>query len=94
MLLRMPGQSLFASSVNEEMSWGPQEYLTARLVDSLEVSNWMFLKANSGEGAKDIPFPESVPRPGEFEEASQETPAPEMTPVADVAAFFADPFQI
>ncbi|WP_188303473.1 hypothetical protein [Streptomyces sp. CBMA123] len=94
MLLRMPGQSLFASCINEEMSWGPQEYLTARLVDSLEVSNWMFLKANSGEGATDIPFPESVPRPGEFEEAQHEASAPEMTPAAAIAAFFANPFQI
>lgn len=70
-LLRQTGRSVLAAVVDESAEWSESDYLLARISDSLELSNWLFIQANSGEDSNDIPAPTPLPRPG------QEEPDPE-----------------
>lgn len=66
-LLRQTGRSVLAATVDEAAEWNESEYLLARISDALELSNWLFIQANSGDESNDIPAPEPLPRPGHVE---------------------------
>lgn len=55
---------MLAATVDESAEWSESEYLLARISDALEVSNYLFIRANSGENAPDLEVPEPLPRPG------------------------------
>ncbi|MFJ2187828.1 hypothetical protein ACIOJE_07650 [Kitasatospora sp. NPDC087861] len=62
-LMHKPGQSVLLAELDETARWGTADHLLARVSDALELSNFLFLKANSEESA-DLPIPEPLPRPG------------------------------
>ena len=64
-LLRQTGRSALAAACDEGAEWSETDYLLARVSDSLELNNWLFIQANSGDDANDIPMPTPIPRPGE-----------------------------
>ncbi|MFD4608278.1 hypothetical protein ACFWOT_09190 [Streptomyces sp. NPDC058440] len=66
-LMRQTGRSALAAVLDEAAEWSESEYLLARVSDALELSNFLFIKANSGEEAQDIPVPDPLPRPGQIE---------------------------
>ncbi|MET7984563.1 hypothetical protein [Streptomyces sp. NPDC005281] len=66
-LLRQTGRSVLAGTVDESAEWTESEYLLARVSDALELSNWLFIQANSGDESNDIPAPAPLPRPGQIE---------------------------
>lgn len=57
---------MLAATVDEAAEWTESDYLLARISDALELSNWLFIQANS-EDSNDIPAPEPLPRPGQIE---------------------------
>ncbi|MGW5773109.1 hypothetical protein ACWEVY_28655 [Streptomyces longwoodensis] len=63
-LLSQPGRSVLAAAADESAVWGESEYLLARVSDALELSNYLFYQANSGEDADDWPIPVPLQRPG------------------------------
>ncbi|MFJ5066530.1 hypothetical protein ACIQC7_08950 [Kitasatospora sp. NPDC088556] len=84
--MRKPGRSVLLAELDESAQWGSAEHLLARASDALELSNYLFIKANSEDSA-DLPIPEPIPRPG--------MPAPELQPHdehfadgAELAGFF------
>ncbi|MFE5542773.1 hypothetical protein ACFQ71_03025 [Streptomyces sp. NPDC056534] len=83
-LLQKAGRSTLAMAVNETAEWGTTDYLLARISDALETSNYLFLQVNSAEGA-DIPFPDSIPRPGQ--EVEEVTSSYEYASGDEVANF-------
>jgi hypothetical protein len=83
-LMHMHGQAALPMAYDESLSWGTQEHLMARVTDALEVSNWMFIQANSGEGAGEVPFPDPVPRPGDV--LPEEEPK-KLASTGEVASF-------
>lgn len=64
-LIRQGGRSVLAASLDESAAWSESEYLLARVSDALELSNYLFIQANSGEETNDYPPPEPLPRPGQ-----------------------------
>ncbi|MFF4557165.1 hypothetical protein [Streptomyces sp. NPDC001422] len=63
--------------MDETSEWGTTEYLLARISDALEVSNYLFIKANS-ENSDDVTAPDPIPRPG--------MPEPEPAPARPSAS--------
>lgn len=57
------GSALHLTLAGDEATWTPGEYLLAAAVDLLQVSNWLFMQANSKKGTRN-PFPDPVQRPG------------------------------
>jgi hypothetical protein len=83
---RRPGRSSLAAVMDESAEWATSDYLLARISDALEMSNFLFLKANA-EDSKSITPPDPIPRPGiEFEEPE---PDIEYSSGEEVAGFFA-----
>lgn len=75
-------------SIDESSEWTPEMYVAARMSDALEVSNYLFIQANSAENAE-IPAPDPIPRPGQPDEVVQQKPKPEeFASGQEVAAFF------
>ncbi|MEU0912131.1 hypothetical protein [Streptomyces althioticus] len=75
-------------AIDESTEWTPEMYVMARISDGMEVSNYLFLQANSAEDTE-IPQPDPIPRPGEPEKPVQEKPKPEEFATGqEVAAFF------
>ncbi|MFE9455983.1 hypothetical protein [Streptomyces californicus] len=56
------GRSTLLAVIDKSAEWGSTEHLLARVSDALELSNYLFLKANSSKS--DIPLPDPLPRPG------------------------------
>ncbi|MEV0445290.1 hypothetical protein AB0I84_07515 [Streptomyces spectabilis] len=83
-LLKKPGRSAFLAAVDESASWSITDHLLARVSDAAEVSNYLFLKANS-ENADDLQLPEPVPRPGQTSPQAREH---EFADGAELTAFF------
>lgn len=87
-LMRKPGKSTLLMAVDERADWSPDLYVMARISDALELSNYLFIKANSDSNT-DIPLPEPITRPAEAEEEKEEKPKPEdFASGHEVAAFF------
>ncbi|MFJ3084363.1 hypothetical protein ACIPJG_32045 [Streptomyces halstedii] len=78
-------------ALDEATEWGVQEYLLARLSDGMELANYLFIQANSGEGSEEMPLPTPIRRPGEPDEPEPEKPKPEeFASGHEVAAFFSN----
>jgi hypothetical protein len=54
-----------AATADEAAEWSEGDYMLARISDALELNNWLFIQANSGEDSEEIPMPTAIPRPGE-----------------------------
>ncbi|MBT2609888.1 hypothetical protein J7I97_16810 [Streptomyces sp. ISL-87] len=52
--------------MDERTRWGESDYLLARISDALELSNFLFFKANA-EDSDDLEQPDPIPRPGQPE---------------------------
>lgn len=86
--MKKPGKSTLLMAVDERADWSPDLYVMARISDALELSNYLFLKANS-DSSEGIPLPEPIRRPAEEEEVEEQKPKPEdFASGHEVAAFF------
>lgn len=86
-LLRQTGRSVLAAACDEAAEWSETDYILARVSDALELSNWLFIQANSGEGGEDIPLPAPLPRPGQ-EESEPEPVTQQCASTDEVVDFF------
>ncbi|MFF9653082.1 hypothetical protein [Streptomyces sp. NPDC014622] len=86
-LLNQPGRSVLAAAVDESAEWSNSEHLLARVSDALDLSNWLFYQANSGEDAEDIPAPTPMLRPGQEEEVLEPV-QPTYASTDEVVDFF------
>lgn len=86
-LLKKPGRSMLLMAMDESAEWDVEEYLLARISDALELSNYLFIQANSAEDAEPIELPEPIERPGQPQEVKQK-PKPQFASGQEVAAFF------
>ncbi|MFF4815281.1 hypothetical protein ACFY2K_11895 [Kitasatospora sp. NPDC001309] len=84
-LMRKPGRSVLLAELDESTQWGSTEHLLARVSDALELSNYLFIKANSEDS--DLPIPDPIPRPGAAT-PQLEVPAVEFADGAELSAFF------
>ena len=76
-------------SLDESAEWSPEMYVAARMSDALEVSNYLFIQANSAEDAEPLEAPQPIPRPGQPEVPEPVKPKPEeFASGPEVAAFF------
>ncbi|MGW6597910.1 hypothetical protein [Streptomyces sp. NPDC055036] len=65
-LMAKTGRSTLLRAMDERSEWSESDYLLARISDALELSNFLFIKANS-EDAQDLEMPDPIPRPGQPE---------------------------
>jgi hypothetical protein len=86
-LLNQPGRSALAAVIDESAEWSNSEHLLARVSDALELSNWLFYQANSGEDAEEIAAPTPILRPGQEEEIP-EPALPTYASTDEVVDFF------
>ncbi|MFI5877532.1 hypothetical protein ACIBAH_34885 [Streptomyces sp. NPDC051445] len=86
-LMRKPGKSTLLMAMDERAAWSESDYLLARVSDALELSNFLFLKANASE-SDDLEFPAPVTRPGDPEPSQQPAPQPEFASGQEVVDFF------
>ncbi|MCZ4119037.1 hypothetical protein [Streptomyces sp. H39-S7] len=94
-LMHKPGRSVLLAVMDETTQWGTTEHLLARVSDALELSNYLFLKANMSDAAASerVPLPAPIPRPGEDETATTE-PALDFASGSEVSDFFVQMSQI
>lgn len=85
-LLQKPGRSTLIMAMNERTSWTDESYLLARISDALEVSNYLFLQANSDQSLIVDP-PQPIPRPGD-EPEPEKAPKQNFATPEEVAGFF------
>ncbi|MCY0941912.1 hypothetical protein [Streptomyces antarcticus] len=86
-LLMKPGRSTLLMAMDERARWAERDYLLARVSDALELSNYLFLKANVSENdARDLEFPSPIPRPGESEPQQPEA-QPEFSNAQELSTF-------
>lgn len=76
--------------LDDATQWGSQEYLLARLSDGMELSNYLFIQANSGEDAEEMPLPTPIQRPGQPAPEPQKPKPEEFASGEEVAAFFSN----
>jgi hypothetical protein len=86
-LMRKPGRSTLLMAIDPRTEWGPDLYIAARISDALELSNYLFLQANS-EDSTSIPAPEPIKRPGEHEADEPSESSLEFASGPEVADFF------
>lgn len=72
-------------AMDERAMWPESNYLLARVSDALELSNFLFIKANA-ESTDDLELPIPVTRPGDPE--PQPEPEPVFATGEEVTAFF------
>ncbi|MGW1673292.1 hypothetical protein [Streptomyces sp. NPDC002324] len=73
--------------MDERAKWPEQDYMLARISDALELSNYLFLKANVDESdATDLELPPPIPRPGDPE--PQPDRQPEFSDAQELNSFF------
>ncbi|WP_306964294.1 hypothetical protein [Streptomyces afghaniensis] len=73
--------------MDERASWPESSYMLARVSDALELSNFLYLKANvPDEDARDLELPPPIPRPGEPE--PQPERQPEFSDAHELNSFF------
>ncbi|MFD4904992.1 hypothetical protein [Kitasatospora purpeofusca] len=85
-LMHKPGRSALLAAMDETTRWGTAEHLLARVSDALELSNFLFIKANS-EDAGDLPIPGPVPRPG-VDPPELASPAADFADGSELSEFF------
>jgi hypothetical protein len=83
LIRHLPRESALVRTLHGEAAeWGLTEHLLAGAVDELAVGNWLFVAANSAEGADPPDRPRPVPRPG-----VEVAPDPAAS-TDEIAAFF------
>lgn len=88
-LMKKPGKSTLLMALDKATEWGLDHYLLARLSDSSELSNYLFIQANSSEDAEEMPLPIPIPRPGQPVDVEPQKPKPEeFASGQEVATFF------
>lgn len=79
-------------ALDKTTEWDVHGYLMARISDSMELANYLFIQANSNpeeEGVKDMQAPTPIQRPGQPDEPEPTPPKPEdFASGKEVAAFF------
>jgi hypothetical protein len=86
-LMHKPGRSTLLMAIDERAKWSEQDYVLARCSDALELSNFLFIKANaSEEDTHDLETPPPIPRPGEPE--PQPESRPEFSDAQELTQFF------
>ncbi|MEH6373693.1 hypothetical protein V7793_04940 [Streptomyces sp. KLMMK] len=86
-LYRKLGQSSLLASMDEGASWSETNHILARISDGLELSNYLFIKANAGEDGDDLEPPKPLPRPGQQAEEPKRVET-EFASGDEVASFF------
>lgn len=68
-LIKKHGRSMLLQAMDPRAEWDEPTYLMARVSDALELSNFLFIKANfsQDENKEELPLPIPVTRPGEPE---------------------------
>lgn len=84
-LARRHGRSSLAGVMDETAEWATSDYLLARISDALEMSNFLFMKANASDSSSLMP-PDPLPRPGIEDEV--QGPSYEYASGEEVADFF------
>lgn len=84
-LMKKPGRSTLLMAMDERAAWAESDYLLARVSDALELSNYLFIKANSAE-SDDLEIPTPIMRPGDPEPEPE--PQPKFATGQEVVAFF------
>lgn len=82
------GSALHIALHGDEARWTPGDYLLASAVDLLQVSNWLFVQANSKKGVR-TPFPEPVKRPGKKTSAKPDQEPKRFASAQEVRSFIA-----
>ena len=85
LLSHLPPDSATVRSIAGEPGWTVTDYLLATVIDTIAVSNWLFVSANSGKKGGRSPQPKPVPRFGE--KAAEAQPTREISS-EDLAGFF------
>jgi hypothetical protein len=86
-LMSKPGRSTLLMALDERAKWAERDYFLARISDALELSNYLFLKANvPDEDTRDLEYPAPIPRPGEPE--PQPEREPEFSNAQELTSFF------
>ncbi|MFG2228032.1 hypothetical protein [Streptomyces sp. NPDC048644] len=86
-LIKKPGRSTFLAQVDESASWSVMDHLLARVSDATEISNYLFIKANS-EGPDELQVPEPVQRPGQGTQEKPKEPEHAFADGAELSSFF------
>ncbi|MFF8367850.1 hypothetical protein ACF05W_03300 [Streptomyces lydicus] len=85
--MRKPGRSTLLMALDQRAEWPERDYMLARISDALELSNFLYLKANVDESeSRDLELPPPITRPGEPE--SQPSQQPEFSDAQELTAFF------
>ncbi|MEU5166791.1 hypothetical protein [Streptomyces mutomycini] len=87
-LMRKPGRSTLLMALDEATEWDAKEYILARLSDGMELANYLFIQANSGESSEEMPLPTPIRRPGEPDPETQKPKPEEFASGKEVAEFF------
>jgi hypothetical protein len=87
-LMMKPGRSTLLMALDESAEWTLEQYTLARVSDAIEVSNYLFIQANSAEDAEPIDEPQPIPRPGQPEVVPEKPKTEEFASGHEVAAFF------
>lgn len=75
-------------AMDERSAWSESDYLLARLSDAAELSNYLFIRANS-ESTEGLEIPKPILRPGATDEQeSPPVPTPKFASGEEVVAFF------
>ncbi|QUI30684.1 hypothetical protein H9W91_07295 [Streptomyces alfalfae] len=88
-LMHKAGRSTLLAVLDETTLWGSTEHMLARISDALELSNYLFIKANTSEDAEEMPLPTPLPRPGVPEESEPQTPDFQFASGEELSNFFA-----
>ncbi|MGW2919525.1 hypothetical protein ACWDBF_16925 [Streptomyces angustmyceticus] len=85
-LMSKPGRSTLLMAMDERAKWSERDYMLARISDALELSNYLFLKANVDETeSSGLELPPPITRPGEPEPQPQQ---PEFSDSQGLTDFF------
>lgn len=86
-LIKKPGRSTFLAEIDESAAWSVTDHLIARISDAAEISNFLFIKANSDD-SDDVKLPEPVPRPGQAQQEKPKEPEHDFASGAELSSFF------
>lgn len=84
-LTQKAGRSTLVTAMDERASWSDSDYMSARISDALELTNYLLIKANFE--SDDLERPQPLTRPGEDPEP-ETVSQPEMNSAKDVINFF------
>jgi hypothetical protein len=85
-LMNKPGRSALLMAMDERAAWSESDYLLARVSDALELSNFLFIKANAAD-TDSLEFPPAITRPGQ-PEPQQPEPQSDFASGEEVVQFF------